>query len=100
MRWAKVLYEGRAFDSTLMAQLLDGVPARLGRDARYGLGVIIRPTPLGTSYGHSGFFPGYATEMIYFPGLRAAFAVQVNQTDPYPRGMLPLLVAAARALAP
>ncbi|MGH9900557.1 MAG: serine hydrolase domain-containing protein, partial [Pyrinomonadaceae bacterium] len=66
-RWAKLLYEGRAFDPSLLKEMFDGVPARLGPEARYGLGVIIRPTPLGTSYGHSGFFPGYITEMMYFP---------------------------------
>ena len=77
-RWAKVLYEGRAFNKVLLAEMLKGVPAKLGPDTRYGLGVMIRPTPLGTAYGHSGFFPGYLTEMAYFPDLRASVAVQVN----------------------
>jgi len=58
--------------------MLQGVPARLGPDTKYGLGVIIRPTPLGISYGHSGFFPGYLTEMAFFPDLRTAIAVQAN----------------------
>jgi D-alanyl-D-alanine carboxypeptidase len=77
-RWAKALYEGRAFDPSLMPQALDGVPARLGRDVRYGLGVMLRPTPLGMTYGHSGFFPGYLTEVMYFPDTKVAIAVQVN----------------------
>ena len=77
-RWSKALYEGRAFDPALLQQMLEGVPAKLGPDARYGLGVIIRPTPLGASYGHSGFFPGYLTEMAYFPSLKTAIALQVN----------------------
>lgn len=77
-RWAKVMYEGKAFDPSMLPVMLDGVPARLGRDAKYGLGVIIRPTTLGTSYGHSGFFPGYMTEMMYFPDHKFAIAVQVN----------------------
>ncbi len=97
-RWGKLLYEGRAFDASLLPVLLDGVPARLGRDTKYGLGVIIRPTPLGVTYGHSGFFPGYATELLYFPDTRTALALQVNVTDPYPRGMVPFLVAVAREL--
>jgi D-alanyl-D-alanine carboxypeptidase len=50
----------------------------LGRETRYGLGVIIRKTSAGTSYGHSGFFPGYMTDMMYFPEHRVAVAVQVN----------------------
>jgi D-alanyl-D-alanine carboxypeptidase len=81
-RWTKLLYEGRAFDSALLREMLDGVPAKLGPEAKYGLGVIIRPTPLGISYGHSGFFPGYLTEVMYFPQSRIAVAVQVNTSVP------------------
>ena len=80
-RWAWLLYEGKAFDPALMDQVLDGVPAQLGPGARYGLGVIIVDTPLGVSYGHSGYFPGYLTQMMYFPEHRIAVAVQVNTSD-------------------
>jgi D-alanyl-D-alanine carboxypeptidase len=78
-RWAKMIYEGKAFSPELLPQALDGVLApMLGRENKYGLGVIIRKTPLGTSYGHSGFFPGYLTDMQYFPEHKIAVAVQVN----------------------
>jgi D-alanyl-D-alanine carboxypeptidase len=78
-RWAKMMYEGKAFDVSLLPQVLDGVAApMLGSGTTYGLGVIIRQTPAGTSYGHSGFFPGYMTDMMYFPEARVAIAVQVN----------------------
>lgn len=50
----------------------------LGRETKYGLGVIIRQTSAGTAYGHSGFFPGYMTDMMYFPEHKVAIAVQVN----------------------
>lgn len=96
-QWAKLLYEGKAFPAIMLPVMLDGVPARLGANAQYGLGVIIRPTPLGISWGHSGFFPGYATEMAYFPLSKIAVAIQVNMTDPYPRGLVPLLQRFARA---
>jgi D-alanyl-D-alanine carboxypeptidase len=99
-RWGKLLYEGRAFDAALLPRMLDGVPARLGRDVRYGLGVMLRPTALGVTWGHSGFFPGYATELLYFPELRIAAAIQVNATAPYPRGLVPFLVEAVRATTP
>jgi D-alanyl-D-alanine carboxypeptidase len=66
--------------------MLEGVPAKLGREAKYGLGVIIRPTGLGISYGHSGFFPGYITEMMYFPDHKLAIAVQVNSSVPRAAG--------------
>jgi D-alanyl-D-alanine carboxypeptidase len=80
-RWAKLLYEGEAFDAAMLPTMLDGVPARLGPNTRYGLGVIIRDTPLGPAWGHSGFFPGYLTEMVYFPDHGIAVAVQFNTSD-------------------
>ena len=57
------------------------VPAKLGRDVKYGLGVIIRSTSMGVAYGHSGFFPGYMTEMMYFPGQNMCVAIQTNSSD-------------------
>jgi D-alanyl-D-alanine carboxypeptidase len=81
-RWGKRLYEGGAFDASMLPKLLDGVPARLGQNTRYGLGVIIRETALGTLYGHSGFFPGYQAEMLYLPAQKAAVAFQVNSSVP------------------
>jgi D-alanyl-D-alanine carboxypeptidase len=81
-RWGKRLYEGGAFDASMLPKLLDGVPARLGQNTTYGLGVIIRETPLGILYGHSGFFPGYQAEMLYLPAQKAAVAFQVNSSVP------------------
>ena len=106
-KWGKALYEGRAFDAAMMTPFLDGVPARLGPEAKYGLGVIIRPSPLGPTYGHSGFMPGYQTELLYFPQMKTSIAVQVNSSVPRSTGK-PLrafvmdfagIVAAARAAA-
>jgi D-alanyl-D-alanine carboxypeptidase len=78
-RWAKMFYEGKAFSADLLPQVVEGVPApMLGRETRYGLGAIIRKTQAGVSYGHSGFFPGYMTDMMYFPEQKVAVAVQVN----------------------
>jgi D-alanyl-D-alanine carboxypeptidase len=96
-RWGKLLYEGRAFDPALLPRLVDGVPARLGRDVRYGLGVMLRPTAIGESWGHGGFFPGYATELVYFPEARIAAAINVNTSDPYPRGLVTFVAEAVRA---
>jgi D-alanyl-D-alanine carboxypeptidase len=58
----------------------------LGKETKYGLGVIIRKTQAGTSYGHSGFFPGYLTDMMYFPDKKFAIAVQVNTSVPQDLG--------------
>lgn len=82
-RWAKLMYEGKTFDASLLPEMLNGVSApMLGRDTKYGLGVIIRPTRAGLTYGHSGFFPGYMTDMIYFPESKISIAVQVNSSVP------------------
>ena len=79
VRWAKLLYEGTAVPLNWRDTMLAGVPApMLGGSATYGLGVIIRPGPLGVIWGHSGFFPGYLTEMRYFPEHRIAVAFQMN----------------------
>lgn len=82
-RWAKMMYEGKAFDASLLPQVFEGVSApMLGKDVKYGLGVIIRPTRLGLTYGHTGFFPGYMTDMMYFPDRKISIAVQVNSSVP------------------
>jgi D-alanyl-D-alanine carboxypeptidase len=91
-RWAKLLYEGKAFDPALLPEMFKGVPARLGPETKYGLGVIIRPTKLGVAYGHSGFFPGYLTEMLYFPAQKFALAVQVNTSVGQRLGKSPLRI--------
>lgn len=80
-RWAKFLYEGKAVDRVSLKDLLDAVPARTGRGDKYGLGVQVRQTDWGISYGHGGWFPGYLSEMEYFPQHRAAIAVQINTDD-------------------
>ena len=85
-RGARLLYEGHVLDSAGTALMLQGVPARLGPNTQYGLGVIIRPTAHGVTYGHSGFFPGWQTDMMYFPSLRTAIAVQVNTSAPRTTG--------------
>lgn len=82
-RWAKLMYEGKAFDASLVSEMLNGVPAKLGRDSKYGLGVIIRKSQTGVlTYGHSGFFPGYLSEMMYFPEQKISVAIQVNSSVP------------------
>lgn len=85
--WAKAMYESRAFPPEMLPQMLDGVSApMLGRETKYGLGVILRPTRLGITYGHSGFFPGYMTDMMYFPDKKFSVAVQVNSSVPQDLG--------------
>ena len=88
-RWATALYEGAALPGDYRNALLDAVPkdstqqARYGPDVRYGLGVTIRRTALGTAYGHRGWTPGYLSVFEYYPRERLAVAVQVNALGPY-----------------
>jgi D-alanyl-D-alanine carboxypeptidase len=92
-RWGKLLYEGQAFDPVALPQVVEGVPARLGPNTRYGLGVIIRDTPLGPTYGHSGFFPGYQAELVYLPTDSVAVSFQVNSSVAGALGRSPVRVA-------
>ncbi len=86
-KWAKALYEGKAFQKkeTLDALLagVDSPAARGGgKNQKYGLGVQIRETEWGTSYGHGGWFPGYRSEVEYFPKYKVAVAIQFNTDTP------------------
>lgn len=89
VRWGHELYLGKALSPAARSLMIDsGVPARLGPETRYGLGVIVRPTtPAGPVVGHSGFFPGYMTELVHARDSGATVAVQVN-TSAGVRGLL------------
>jgi D-alanyl-D-alanine carboxypeptidase len=99
-RWGHALYLGNALSAsgkTLMVE--SAVPARLGPEVRYGLGIIVRPaTPVGPTVGHSGFFPGYMTELVHARNSGTTVAVQVNSSAGV-RGLLRFAYDVA-ALAP
>jgi len=82
-KWGEMLYTGKVIDTATLNKMENGVPARmLGGTTKYGLGVIIKQSPqYGTYYGHSGFFPGYMTEMYYFPKYQITIALQTNSSD-------------------
>lgn len=79
-RWAQILYQGRAIDGPYLDVLLGSVAPVERDDPRqsYGLGVDIFEGPLGPSYGHDGFFPGYNSKMAFYPDHGVAVAMQVN----------------------
>ena len=81
-RWGHLLYTAQAISPKLRDLMIaEAVPARLGPETRYGLGVIVRPTtPAGRSWGHSGFFPGYQTELVHFPDTGVTIAIQINSS--------------------
>ena len=81
-RWARALYEGDVLEPETRARMVAGLAApELGKGMRYGLGCEIWPSKHGECWGHSGFFPGYMTEMRYWPEKRVAVAVQVNTSQ-------------------
>jgi D-alanyl-D-alanine carboxypeptidase len=102
-RWGHALYRGDALTASARARMIDAaVPARLGPEIAYGLGVIVRSsTPVGTTWGHSGFFPGYLSELIHVTDSGVTLAVQVNSSArraPGSRSPLRLLFDLAAAL--
>jgi D-alanyl-D-alanine carboxypeptidase len=74
-RWASLLYQGEAMRAPYLEEMLNSVSEG---NAQYGLGVSISKTALGVSYGHAGEFPGYRTDIAYFPEYDLAIAIQVN----------------------
>lgn len=87
-RWGHALYAGNAISQKMRGLMISAaVPARLGPETKYGLGVIIRDTtPAGPTWGHSGFFPGYQTELVHFLKTGVTMAVQINSSAPRPQG--------------
>jgi hypothetical protein len=55
-----------------IAYFAAAVALRRSRTARVGF---------ASTYGHSGFFPGYLTEMRYYAESGVAVAVQANTSD-------------------
>jgi len=85
-RWAKELYEGRVLSAPRLQDMLSALPSEDG--ARYGLGVEITSSNAGPIYGHDGSMFGYLSQMLYFPDLKLAAALQIN-SDPSPSFRIP-----------
>ncbi len=77
--WAKRLYEGKICSPSQLQKMLTRFKTGEGLD--YGLGVIIWDSDYGTSYGHTGFVPGYSSIMEYVPAYRFSVALQFNCDD-------------------
>ena len=79
-KWARVFAAGDAIPAALREEMTKAaLPMGQNPNApRYGLGAIVAPSPYGPAIGHSGFMPGYLTEMYYLPEKNLALAVQFN----------------------
>jgi len=78
--YAWKLYRGLAMGWDYRGDLLDSVELT-GRLApgRYGLATFLRKGDLGTTLGHTGWYPGYNTAVTYYVDHDFAVAVQVNR---------------------
>ncbi|HEX9792543.1 MAG TPA: serine hydrolase domain-containing protein [Planctomycetota bacterium] len=80
-RWAQAIGAGRVVPKARLAEMLDAVPANTGPGDRYGLGLQVRASRFGATFGHGGWFPGWLSETVYFPELGLAAAIQINTDD-------------------
>lgn len=78
--WAKALYEGHAIKGNYLETLLKSVQiSDDDPDTGYGIAVAIHENgPFGTTYGHSGWIPGYCSNLRYYPKYGVAIAFQIN----------------------
>ena len=93
----KLIYEGKMFAASLLTEYLDGREAT-GLGGQWGLGVHIQETPSGKTYGHSGFMPGYITNMIYFEDFNFSICYQINSSKPEARPIMRELSGLARII--
>ncbi len=74
------IFDGKVFGTALLAEYTATLPAPEVR-AEYGLGIMKYNLNGKTLYGHSGFFPGYLTQVYYDPETKEAFVFQINTTE-------------------
>jgi D-alanyl-D-alanine carboxypeptidase len=77
-RWMSAYCGGEVLSPKMWAEVVRGVDAPGGQ---WGAGLWIEHTPLGPAYRAQGMFPGYRTEVRWYPGLDLAIAIQVNISD-------------------
>ena len=78
-RWAAMLYGGEVLAQKSLDEMFKSTTT--GEGANYGLGVMMTNSNWGKAYGHDGEFPGYLSEMRYYPRFHLAIAVMVNSDE-------------------
>ncbi|HXZ32936.1 MAG TPA: serine hydrolase [Terriglobales bacterium] len=77
----KQLLEGRLLDSEHVALMTQpAIPSpSIGRNSHYGFGLLIVDRPgFGRYFTHSGWYPGYLSNVAYFRDYRFSVAIQAN----------------------
>ena len=94
-RLAKKLYVERLVTDTQFGEmsktltLAEGPGFRIG----YGLGFMTYQTPFGFAVGHSGYMPGYRSEMFYFEEDKVIVAITANQSQGFNATMMAFTIA-------
>jgi D-alanyl-D-alanine carboxypeptidase len=78
-RWARALYGGDVLKAASLDEMLSSTTTGEGKN--YGLGVEIVQSKWGKAFGHDGEFPGYLSDMRYYPRYKISVAVQVNSDE-------------------
>lgn len=87
-RWTHVYFSGRLIEKEYLSLLKadSALAPMLGKNTRYGIGVMIRDTKLGEMLGHDGVFPGYTSTAGYFPDHDFSVALMINADGPQASG--------------
>lgn len=97
--WGRDFFTGKAASFSQVKDSIDhAVEAKLAPGDRYAYGIIVSETPYGPGWGHQGWFPGYLSELMYFPEQGFSIAVQVNTDNVRTTGPLRRQVFAAAKL--
>ncbi|HEV7397531.1 MAG TPA: serine hydrolase domain-containing protein, partial [Pyrinomonadaceae bacterium] len=78
-RWASLLYGGKVLSASGFEQMIKSTTVNEG--AGYGLGVMLSENKWGKGLGHDGEFPGYLSEVRYYPTYHLAVSVMVNSDE-------------------
>lgn len=79
--WIRALMDGKVLTAGALEKMKQSVAARTGRGHEYGYGLQVRPSELGKSYGHSGWYPGYITDVHHLPDLGVTVCVMANTDE-------------------
>lgn len=79
-KWFNYLYSSTSDFNYIGKEMIDAVQMNSSDSLKScGLGVFIqKDTPLGITYGHSGWIPGYRSNVQYYPEYNLSVAFQIN----------------------
>jgi D-alanyl-D-alanine carboxypeptidase len=79
-KWFYSLFSLTSDFYSIGKEMINSVPMNISDSQKSsGLGVFIQEnTPLGITYGHSGWIPGYRSNVQYYPKYNISVAFQIN----------------------